>query len=112
MKNLTFLLNARIIKTVKVPKREGIMVVWVVKITSYQYIENQVDVYGVYSNLALAGKAAIDAINYATMQCPNCFFTFTRFEEPWGYRFALIAHSYGETWQEGEIEIGKMILNE
>lgn len=87
------------------------MVVYVVKTTVYGY-RDYVDVYGVYSNLALAGRAVMQFINYATMQ-PDLFITFDCYEEPWGYSFPLTAYSYGDKWSNdyGEIEIGRMIVN-
>lgn len=89
------------------------MVVYVVKSIVYGYHE-QVDVYGVYSNLALAGRAVMQAINYAMMQDPDLFITFTRNEEPWGYSFSLTSHIFGEKWPNdyGEIEIGRVTVNE
>lgn len=87
------------------------MIVYVVKSTVYGY-RDHVDVYGVYSNLALAGRAVMQFINYATMQ-PNLFITFDCYEEPWGYSFPLTAYSYGDKWSNdyGEIEIGRVIID-
>jgi len=87
------------------------MVVYVIKTTVYGY-PDYVDVYGVYSNLALAGRAAMQFINYAIMQDPELAITFKRYEESWGYLFLLKAHTYGDTWQYGEIEIGRMTVNQ
>lgn len=79
---------------------------WVVKIVVYGWSDSA-DVYGVYSNLALAGCAAMQAIENG----PDLL-TFIRFEEPWGYRFMLTAHTYGDSWHYGEIEIGRVTLND
>ena len=86
------------------------MVVYVVKTTVYGY-QDYVNVHGVYSNLALAGRAAMQFIDYATMQ-PDFTITFDRYEEPWGYSFPLVAHTYGDAWQYGEIEIDRVTVNE
>lgn len=86
------------------------MIVYVVKSTVYGY-RDHVDVYGVYSNLALAGRAVMQFINYAMMQDPELIITFNHYEESWGYSFPLTARSYGDVWQYGEIEIGRMIVN-
>lgn len=80
------------------------MVVYVVKI--YDYETTNTDVYGVYSNLALAGRAVIKAIeNYC-----GGIATFIRFEEPWGYMFQIKEIDNG-LWDCQEIEIGRMIVN-
>lgn len=88
------------------------MIVYVVKTTVYGY-RDHVDVYGVYSNLALAGRAAMQFIDYATMQL-DLFITFDCYEEPWGYSFPLTAYMDGDKWSNdyGEIEIGRVIINE
>ena len=87
------------------------MVVYVVKSIVYGY-RDHVDVYGVYSNLALAGRAAMQFINYAMMQDPELIITFDRFEESWGYYFDLAAHTNGDVWQYGQIEIGRVTFNQ
>lgn len=81
------------------------MVVWVVKI--YDYESSNVDVYGVYSNLALAGRAAIQSIQ-DYWGGPT---TFIRFEEPWGYKFQIKVIGNG-LWDCQEIEIGRVTINE
>jgi len=88
------------------------MIVYVVKTTVYGY-RDHVNVYGVYSNLALAGRAAMQFIDYANMQ-PDINITFNRFEEPWGYSLTLDAYSYGDRWSNdyGEIEIERVTVNE
>lgn len=88
------------------------MVVYVVKSTVYGY-RDHVDVYGVYSNLALAGRAVMQFINYAMKQS-GLTITFDCYEEPWGYSFPLTAHTYGKKWSNdyGEIEIGRVTVNE
>ena len=77
------------------------MIVYVVKTTVYGY-QDHVDVYGVYSSLALAGRAAMQFIDYANMQ-PDIIITFDCYEEPWGYSFPLTAYTYGDAWEYGEI---------
>lgn len=89
------------------------MIVYVVKTTVYGY-QDHVDVYGVYSNLALAGRAVMQFINYANLQ-PDIVITFDDcYEEPWGYSFPLTAYMYGDRWgnEYGEIEIGRVTINE
>ena len=89
------------------------MIVYVVKTTVYGY-QDHVDVYGVYSNLALAGRAVMQFINYANLQ-PDIVITFDDcYEEPWGYSFPLTAYMYGDRWgnEYGEIEIGRVTVNE
>jgi hypothetical protein len=81
------------------------MVMWVVKI--YDYETDNTDVYGVYSNLALAGRAVIKSIqNY--WGGPT---TFVRFEEPWGYKFQIKEIDNG-LYDCQEIEIGRVTVNE
>ena len=83
------------------------MVVYVVKTIAYGY-RDHVDVYGVYSNLALAGRAAMQFINN-----DSSIITFTRYEEPWGYLFDLeFRDDDGSWWQYGQIEIGRVTVNE
>ena len=84
------------------------MVVWVVKI--YDYETDNTDVYGVYSSLALAGRAV-------SMILDNAFSdgqlqTYQRFEKPWGYFFQLLGIDSEGTFQCGEIEVGRVTLNE
>lgn len=93
------------------------MVVYVVKITDYDEPENA-DVYGVYSSLALAGRAAMQALkcrqnkeNSYDFYDP-LYFTFLRYEEPWGYSFDVRGHCLNNSWQFGIIEIGRVTLNE
>lgn len=87
------------------------MVVYVVKSIVYGY-HDRIDVYGVYSNLALAGRAAMQFINYAMMQDPELIITFDRYEESWGYYLDLTAHTNGDVWQYGQIEIGRVTVNQ
>lgn len=83
------------------------MVVYVVKTTVYGY-HDHVNVYGVYSNLALAGRAAMKFIDD-----DSSVITFIRYEEPWGYLFDLdFRDEYGSWWQYGQIEIDRVIVNE
>lgn len=88
------------------------MVVYVIKITRYGYgtDPDTVDVYGVYSNLALAGRAVTMIVNEATAN--GDALTYVRFEEPWGYLFQLYVLEDGSKWDYGEIEIGRMTVNE
>lgn len=87
------------------------MIVWVVKITHYGYSTDPdtVDVYGVYSNLALAGRAVTMIVNDAAAN--GDALTYVRFEEPWGYLFQLYVLEDGK-WDCGEIEIGRVTVNE
>lgn len=87
------------------------MTVYVVKITRYAYGDdsNIVDVYGVYSNLALAGRAVVAIIDNANAN--GDFLTYARFEEPWGYFFQLYVLEDGKC-EYGEIEIGRVTVNE
>ena len=88
------------------------MVVYVVKTTVYGY-SDYVKVHGVYSNLALAGRAAMQFIDYAMMQ-PDFTITFDCYEEPWGYSLPLTAYTDGDKWSNeyGEIEIERVTVNE
>lgn len=85
------------------------MTVYVIKIT--QYLDGTdpdiVDIYGVYSNLAWAGHAVTQIIENA-----DVLLTYSRFEESWGYFFQLYELHGGEKWQYGEIEIGRVTINE
>ena len=84
------------------------MVVWVVKI--FDYDTGNTDVWGVYSNLALAGRAVASILDYALDD--GRIETYVRFEESWGYFFQVYAiGSQGKT-QVSEIEIGRVIVNE
>ena len=87
------------------------MVVYVVKITCYGYgtDSDTVDVYGVYSNLALAGRAVTMIVNDASANGDSL--TQVRFEKPWGYLFQLYVLEDGK-WDYGEVEIGRVTLNE
>ena len=87
------------------------MVVYVVKITHYGYgtDSDTVDVYGVYSNLALAGHAVTMIVNEAAAN--GDALTYVRFEEPWGYLFQLYVLEDGK-WDYGEVEIGRVTVNE
>lgn len=80
------------------------MVVYVVKV--FDYSTATTEVYGVYSNLALAGRAVVNSL--ANLPFPT---TFIRFEEPWGYLFQIREIDNG-TWDVQEIEIGRMTVNE
>ena len=88
------------------------MIVYVVKTTVYGYHDHVV-VYGVYSNLALAGRAAMQFINLVMKQ-PNLTITFDYYEEPWGYSFPLTAYMDGDIWSNeyGEIEINRVTVDE
>jgi len=85
------------------------MIVYVVKTTMYS---DQTDVYGVYSNLALAGHAAMQFINCEMMHNPGFVITFNYYEEIWGYWFTLTGRTCGDVWQCGEIEISRVTVNE
>ena len=87
------------------------MVVYVVKITCYGYGNDPdtVDVYGVYSNLALTGRAVTMIVNDANVN--GDALTYVRFEEPWGYLFQLYVLEGGK-WDYGEVEISRMMVNE
>lgn len=87
------------------------MIVYVVKIIRYGYgtDSDTVDVYGVYSNLALAGRAVTMIVNDANANGDPL--TYVRFEKPWGYFFQLYVLEDGK-WDYGEIEIGRVTLNE
>lgn len=65
------------------------------------------DVRGIYSNLALAGRAVMQAIK----EYPNDdIITFNYYVEPWGYHFEILAGS--DKWLCGEMEIVRMTVNE
>lgn len=81
------------------------MVVWVVKVIDYATAIT--DVYGVYSNLALAGRAVVQSLK----DFRDSPLTFKCFEEPWGYLFQIQEIDNG-TWDYAEIEIGRVTINE
>lgn len=87
------------------------MIVYVVKITRYldnrDYNYSEVDVYGVYSNLALAGHAVIQAINNREE-----LIIFKKYVMSWGYWFKLFVWEDEELLPYGEIEIGRVTVNE
>ena len=85
------------------------MVVYVVKLVYYS--DDDAIICGVYSNLALAGHAAMQFIN-RTREEDDIVIAFQRYEEPWGYLLTLDAYGYGDAWQFGEIEIIRVTLNE
>lgn len=87
------------------------MIVYVVKVTCYGYgtDSDTVDVYGVYSNLALAGRAVTMIVNNAKANGDTL--TYERFEKPWGYFFQLYVLE-DDKWDYGEIEIGRVAVNE
>lgn len=86
------------------------MIVYVVKITCYGYgtDSDTVDIYGVYSNLALAGRAVTMIVNNANAN--GDALTYVHYKKPWGYFFHLYVLCNGK-WDYGEIEIGRMIVN-
>lgn len=85
------------------------MIVYVVNIIDYA--NHGPEVRGVYSNLALAGRAAMQYIN-GIMEEDGITVTFHRDEEPWGYFLDLNARGYDDSWQLGEIEIIRVTVNE
>ena len=87
------------------------MIVWVVKVTCYGYgtDSDTVDIYGVYSNLALAGRAVTTILNDADAN--GDALTYARFEKPWGYFFQLYVLENGK-YDYGEIEIVRTTVNE
>lgn len=88
------------------------MVVYVVKITRYGYgtDPDEVDVYGVYSNLALAGHAITMIVNDASANGDALTYD-PMVKEPWGYFFRLYVLEGGK-WDYGEVEIGRVTVNE
>lgn len=87
------------------------MVVYVVKITRYGYgtDPDTVDVFGIYSNLALAGHAVTMIVDNATAN--GDALTYVLYEKPWGYFFHLYVLENGK-WDYGEIEIQRVTVNE
>ncbi len=87
------------------------MIVYVVKITHYGYgtDPDTVDVYGVYSNLAFAGRAITMIVDDAAAN--GDALTYVRFEKPWGYLFQLYVLENGK-WDYGEVEIGRVTVDE
>ena len=85
------------------------MIVYVIKITQYSdgTDPDTVDIYGIYSSLAWAGHAVVQVIENA-----DVLLTYSRFETSWGYFFQLYELRSGEKWQYGEIEIGRVTVNE
>lgn len=68
------------------------------------------NVRGIYSNLALAARAVMQAIKEYSNN--DGAITFNYYAEPWGYYFEIIAHTYGDAWLCGEIKIIRMVVNE
>lgn len=114
VENLTYPLDVDIIKTVKVPKRKKhIMVVYVVQSDLHRYYE-PVNIEGVYSNLALAGKAAMDVIanEVRDLDGSKPVVIFECQEKPWGYLFFLSMYSKNSWWECGTIQIIRVTFNE
>lgn len=66
------------------------------------------DVKGIYSNLALAGRAVLQFIEEYSND--SDIITFNYYAEPWGYYFEILSGS--DKWLCGEMEIIRMIVNE
>lgn len=65
------------------------------------------DVRGIYSSLALAGRAVLQFIEEYSNDCD--IITFNYHAEPWGYYFEVLSGS--DKWLCGEIEIVRMVVN-
>lgn len=92
------------------------MIVWCVNTTNCEHFHG---VYGVYSNLAIAGNAAmqcfrnmqdIKKIFYENDSYLTCYCV----SKSWGYAISMYENDVktGEATFFGTIEIGKMYLNE
>lgn len=66
------------------------------------------DVRGIYSNLALAGRAVLRFIEEYSND--SDFITFDYHAEAWGYYFEILSGS--DKWLCGEFEIVCMVVNE
>lgn len=66
------------------------------------------NVKGIYSNLALAGRAVLQLIEEYSNG--SDIITFDYQVEPWGYYFEILSGS--DKWLCGEIEIIRMVVNE
>jgi hypothetical protein len=66
------------------------------------------DVRGIYSNLALAGRAVLQFIQEYSND--SDIITFDYHAEPWGYYFEVLSSS--DKWLCGEFEIVSMVVNE
>lgn len=66
------------------------------------------NVKGIYSNLALAGRAVLQLIEEYSND--SDIITFDYQAEPWGYYFEILSSS--DKWLCGEIEIIRMVVNE
>jgi hypothetical protein len=88
------------------------MIVYVVKTTVYGYgtDPDTGDIYGVYSNLALAGRAVTMIVDNARADGDALIYE-PVIEEPWGYVFQLCVLEDGK-WDYGEIEISRVIVDE
>ena len=88
------------------------MIVWIVKIIHNCSFgtSDDVDVWGVYSNLALAGRAAMQALKKYSDENDDDIITFNYHVEPWGYYFEILAGS--DKWLHSEMEIVRMVVNE
>jgi hypothetical protein len=67
------------------------------------------DVLGVYSNLALAGRAVMQIIKKYSNDDDDII-TFDYHVESWGYYFEILTGS--DKWLCGEMEIVRMVVNE
>ena len=66
------------------------------------------DVRGIYSNLALAGRAVLQFIKEYSND--SDIITFNYHAEAWGYYFEIFSSS--DKWLCGEMEIVRMTVNE
>lgn len=66
------------------------------------------NVRGIYSNLALAGRAVLQFIKEYSND--SDIITFNYHAEAWGYYFEILSGS--DKWLCGEIEIVCMVVNE
>lgn len=66
------------------------------------------DVRGIYSNLALAGRAVLQFIKEYSND--SDIITFNYHAEAWGYYFEILSGS--DKWLCGELEIVCMVVNE
>lgn len=67
------------------------------------------EVRGIYSNLALAGRAVLQFIQEYSNDSDDII-TFNYHAEPWGYYFEALSGS--DKWLRSEIAILRMVVNE
>ena len=85
------------------------MVVWVIK--DEELVFDSVDVYGVYSNRALAVRAVLTDMMARWRQTEPYYVYFTYDVRSWGYVFHIWSKTHLCDYQIARVEIGKVTVN-